>query len=648
MHERFTAADVRQLREGHPGVVVLAHPECPPEVVAEADFAGSTAAHVGLCRQSSKPPRVVLLTECSMSDNVAVHHPDVEFIRPCNLCPHMKRITLANIRQALENNRARGDDRSRRSPARARRAVERMLARMTRASSRARRPAGHHRRRPRRPDDGAAAGAAAGRAAVAKRRSAPKPRALWAQGGLAASARRRRRRRRCISPTRSRPATACATPTSPRRIVAGGAGCDRALGAARRRVRPRRGWRAVGSASRPRTAAGASCMPPATAPAREIMRALIAAVRRTPSITVLEGVEARRLLVEDDAISGRARRERARAGRCIATDRVVLATGGIGGLFLRHHQSGRLLRPGPCARGARRRRARRSRIHPVPPDRARRPARPMTLITEAVRGEGAVLIDETGERFMADVPGAELAPRDVVARAIWRHRAAGHRVFLDARTQPGRISRSAFPSSARSAGWPGSIPRRNRSRYGPRRITTWAASPWTAPAAAPSPDCGPAARSPHRAARRQPARQQLADRSRSSARAGSPRASPARPPGRRRRRPPTQLPAPSDPSIVRPILSQGLGVLRDRGRDRTRGAEHCYPLATGRGAAADPALVGLMIAVAAFRREESRGGHYRIDFPDTLPAAVPSSISLVDALGAAREIVETETRARSA
>jgi quinolinate synthase len=104
VHERFTAAEVRQLREDHPGIVVLAHPECPPEVVAEADFSGSTAA-LSQFVETRKPPRVVLLTECSMSDNVAVQHPDVEFIRPCNLCPHMKRITLRNIRQALEENR---------------------------------------------------------------------------------------------------------------------------------------------------------------------------------------------------------------------------------------------------------------------------------------------------------------------------------------------------------------------------------------------------------------------------------------------------------------------------------------------------------------------------------------------------------------
>jgi quinolinate synthase len=126
VHERFTAAEVRQLREDHPDIVVLAHPECPPDVVAEADFSGSTAA-LSHFVETRKPPRVVLLTECSMSDNVAVQHPDIEFIRPCNLCPHMKRITLGNIRQALEHNRhvVTIDPAL---AARARQAVERMLA----------------------------------------------------------------------------------------------------------------------------------------------------------------------------------------------------------------------------------------------------------------------------------------------------------------------------------------------------------------------------------------------------------------------------------------------------------------------------------------------------------------------------------------
>ncbi|KWV56871.1 quinolinate synthetase [Rhizobium altiplani] len=126
VHELFTADDVRQLRENYPGVTVLAHPECPPEVVAEADFAGSTAVMSDFVGQQ-RPARVVLLTECSMSDNVAVHHPDVEFIRPCNLCPHMKRITLANIRAALEENRHEVTVDPEVAVS-ARRAVERMLA----------------------------------------------------------------------------------------------------------------------------------------------------------------------------------------------------------------------------------------------------------------------------------------------------------------------------------------------------------------------------------------------------------------------------------------------------------------------------------------------------------------------------------------
>jgi L-aspartate oxidase len=100
------------------------------------------------------------------------------------------------------------------------------------------------------------------------------------------------------------------------------------------------------------------------------------------------------------------------------------------------------------------------------------------------------------------------------------------------------------------------------------------------------------------------------------------------------------LPA-SDTSSVRPILSQGLGVLRDR-HGIERAIRGLYPIASGNSPASNPALVGLMIAVAAFRREESRGGHYRTDFPDTLPLAVPSSLTLTDAFSAAREIVETK------
>ena len=100
VHEMFSADDVNQLREAHPGVVILAHPECPPDVLEAADYAGSTAALANYVAEKH-PPKVVLLTECSMSDNVAAENPDTNFIRPCNLCPHMKRITLENIYDCL-------------------------------------------------------------------------------------------------------------------------------------------------------------------------------------------------------------------------------------------------------------------------------------------------------------------------------------------------------------------------------------------------------------------------------------------------------------------------------------------------------------------------------------------------------------------
>jgi quinolinate synthase len=101
VHERFTPADIAQIREDYPGVTVLAHPECPPPVVDAADYAGSTAQMLNFVGRE-RPRRVALITECSMSDNVAQQFPSLEFVRPCNLCPHMKRNTLGTIRRALE------------------------------------------------------------------------------------------------------------------------------------------------------------------------------------------------------------------------------------------------------------------------------------------------------------------------------------------------------------------------------------------------------------------------------------------------------------------------------------------------------------------------------------------------------------------
>jgi quinolinate synthase len=126
VHERFTGLDVERLREGDEGVVVIAHPECPPDVIAASDFAGSTAGMIDYVR-AHEAKRVVLLTECSMSDNVAAEFPNVEFVRPCNLCPHMKKNSLPKILRSLETLQDEiAIDRD--VQRRARRAVEAMLA----------------------------------------------------------------------------------------------------------------------------------------------------------------------------------------------------------------------------------------------------------------------------------------------------------------------------------------------------------------------------------------------------------------------------------------------------------------------------------------------------------------------------------------
>ncbi|TVR23232.1 MAG: quinolinate synthase NadA [Nitriliruptor sp.] len=126
VHERFTGAEVEELRTLHDGVAVLAHPECPPDVLAAADVVGSTKLMHDWVRDH-QPRSVAMITECSMADNVAADAPDTEFIRPCNMCPHMKRITIQNIRTSLETMTHEvvvDPD----TAARARRAVEAMLA----------------------------------------------------------------------------------------------------------------------------------------------------------------------------------------------------------------------------------------------------------------------------------------------------------------------------------------------------------------------------------------------------------------------------------------------------------------------------------------------------------------------------------------
>lgn len=101
VHEQFTARELSEYREKHPNTIILAHPECPPDVIKIADFSGSTAFLNNYVAEH-KPASVMLITECSMADNVVVNHPDVEFIKPCKMCPHMKRMTLPKILQALQ------------------------------------------------------------------------------------------------------------------------------------------------------------------------------------------------------------------------------------------------------------------------------------------------------------------------------------------------------------------------------------------------------------------------------------------------------------------------------------------------------------------------------------------------------------------
>lgn len=100
VHETFTAADIAELRHAYPTAKIIAHPECPPEVIAAVDYAGSTAGMINWVK-TEKPARVVMVTECSMSDNVASETTGVDFLRGCNICPHMKRINLENILWSL-------------------------------------------------------------------------------------------------------------------------------------------------------------------------------------------------------------------------------------------------------------------------------------------------------------------------------------------------------------------------------------------------------------------------------------------------------------------------------------------------------------------------------------------------------------------
>lgn len=368
---------------------------------------------------------------------------------------------------------------------------------------------------------------------------------------------------------------------------------------------------------------------------REIMRALIAAVRSTPSIVVVEGVEARRLAVRENAIRG------VWASGSIGpvffgSRRVVLATGGIGGLFLDttnpwgSYGQGLAL---AARAGAVLADLEFIQFHPTALDG---PERPMVLVSEAVRGEGAALIDETGQAFLQSVPGAELAPRDVLARAVWNHLANGHRVFLDARQRPGPEFARHFPTIASACRGAGINPARDLIPIRPAQHyhmggvavdgsgRTSVKGLWA---------CGEVASTGLHGANR------LASNSLTEAVvcarwvAESVAGTPAR-----RTKPAFAdvYPSPA-PTPVRVFLSRALGIVRD-GEGLKAAARALLPLAESKDAASDAAAVGLMIAVAALLRQESRGAHYRTDFPHHATVARRSEITLEAALAAAREL----------
>jgi L-aspartate oxidase len=349
-----------------------------------------------------------------------------------------------------------------------------------------------------------------------------------------------------------------------------------------------------------------------------IMRALVAAVRATPSITVVEGLEARHLLVDDRGVAGVLAAGPGDA--CLLpTRRVVLATGGVGGLFA--HTTNPLGAIGQGLALAARAGAALAdmefvQFHPTALDVG---LDPMPLVSEAVRGEGAVLVDQAGTRFMAGQGRAELEPRDVVARAVAAHLAAGHRTFLDARTVLGARFAERFPgitARCRAAGIDPAvqpIPVRPAAHYHMGGIVvdamgrTGVEGLWA---------CGEVAASGLHGANRLASNSLLeavvcagfvAESLAGAAVAAAPAPRPV------------ALPAAPEAASLRALVSQSLGLVRTQG-GLSAAVDRLEPLAFRGGPLADPALVALMIATAALARQESRGGHWRCDFPKSSPA----------------------------
>lgn len=357
-----------------------------------------------------------------------------------------------------------------------------------------------------------------------------------------------------------------------------------------------------------------------------LVAALGQAVEQAPSITVLSGTEVRRLIVRDNRLCGLIC-DRAGEAFTLATSRALLATGGLGGLYETSTNPSGNFGQGimlAARAGAMLADMEFVQFHPTA---LACDIRPLPLISEAVRGEGAILVNDDGERFLAATPGRELAPRDVVARAIASEIASGKRVFLDAGKTIGKRFARRFPAIdaiCRNAGIDPEhdlIPVQPAEHYHMGGIATDLAGRTSLSGLWAAGEC---ASTGLHGANRLASNSLLeaaimglkaADSIRAASSAGQNLA------------PPMPLPPKPRLTAVRPIVSRHLGILRDAA-SIDRAIASLLPMAASDGADSDPALVALSIAVFARLREESRGAHARRDFPDAEPGSGRRMMSL--------------------
>ncbi|MDO1583111.1 L-aspartate oxidase [Rhizobium oryzicola] len=369
-----------------------------------------------------------------------------------------------------------------------------------------------------------------------------------------------------------------------------------------------------------------------------IMQALIQRVRQTPSIEVLEGLEVRRLLVADNRIGGLMAESRYRR-ITLYTNRVVLATGGLGGLYETttnpsgNYGQGVML---AARAGAVLSDMEFVQFHPTALDS---PQRPLNLISEALRGEGAIVVNEKGERFLGALPGAELGPRDMVARAIGAEISRGGRVFLDAREAIGARFRQDFPLIATLCGQAGIDPAHDLIPVRPA-VHYHMGGVATDLRARSSVDglwiVGEAACTGLHGANRLASNSLLEatvmalraaeDVSSAETRSVTVPSAPSYPPA-------------TDLSIVREIATRDLSIVRV-GAGLTRAVTQLLPHIEDDSPSSDAAIVAISIAVFAWLRQESRGAHARSDFPELSMVALRRHMNLREILDTASIIAE--------